>query len=266
MAAAAGLRAGVLIGFALLAGADARALGLVAHHATYEMRRGRADPDSPVLAVRGQLEIRFEGSCDGWHSTQFVGFRTLEDDDGGIEYVARIEYWEPLGGGELWFDTQGFEDRELAEDIGGVARRGTHGRGAARFTRPEPRIQPLPTGTLFPIEHINAILDAAAAGRDQLLLPVFDGSTEDGLYDVSAFIGAVRPPAPTSAGVLAGLRSWPVRLAYYLPDASEPIADFEMSLRLYENGVAGDMVYDYGDFTITVEPRALEILADTGCR
>ncbi len=38
-----------------------------------------------------------------------------------------------------------------------------------------------------------------------------------------------------------------------------------MSAILYENGVAGDMIYDYGDFSIDVKLRELEALPVQKC-
>ena len=45
----------------------------------------------------------------------------------------------------------------------------------------------------------------------------------------------------------------------------EPSPEFELSAILYENGVAGDMIYDYGDFSMDVKLRELEILPVMEC-
>ncbi len=254
--------AGVML-IAVLLAEPAAALGLVPHRASYHLSRRWSDPGSDVLAVEGRLEVRYQASCEGWTSSQFLGFRLLSSEDGESEHLARLVTWESADGRELWFDSRSFEDREPTDEAAGVARLDPPGGGEARYSRPEPRVERLPPGTLFPVEHINALIEAAAAGRRRLLRPVFDGSTSEGLYEVSAFFG--RALAPRRHGPLAGLRRWPVRLAYFPPGGGEPLADFEMSLVLYENGVAGEMVYDYGDFTVSVEPHEVEIGKRPSC-
>lgn len=49
----------------------------------------------------------------------------------------------------------------------------------------------LPEGSLFPTAHTVLIIQKAQAGEKMFLRPVFDGSDEAGIADVSAFIGTV---------------------------------------------------------------------------
>ena len=52
----------------------------------------------------------------------------------------------------------------------------------------------------------------------------------------------------------------------FQPEAVQPSPEFEISAVLYENGVAGHMVYDYADFSIDVELRELEALPIQDCK
>jgi hypothetical protein len=94
---------------------------------------------------------------------------------------------------------------------------------------------------------------------------VFDGSTANNPYLISGWFGSPREADAQAPPALAGRTVWPVRLAYYPATTVEPQAQFEMSVLLYDNGVAADMVYDYGAFAIDVRLRSLELLEVPVC-
>ena len=112
----------------------------------------------------------------------------------------------------------------------------------------------------------HIVAQAAKAGKRHLTRIVFDGSALDSPYEVTAFIGAERAPGGEDIPTfVSDKRSWFFRLAYFKQAAIEPSPEFELSAVLYENGVAGDMIYDYGDFSIDVKLRELEILPVQEC-
>lgn len=45
----------------------------------------------------------------------------------------------------------------------------------------------------------------------------------------------------------------------------DPKPEFEVSVLMYANGVAGDMLYEYGDFSMQVELVELELLPVPEC-
>jgi hypothetical protein len=155
----------------------------------------------------------------------------------------------------------------LLEEIGGVARIDEPGGGGeSRFAKPTKEVRPLPAGTIFPVRHLADLITAARNGEQHLTRTVFDGSTLDSPSEITAFIGRERAPGGTDEPEsLSGERSWPFRLAYFKLSAVQPTPEFELSAILYENGVAGDMIYDYGDFAIDVELRELEALPVQEC-
>ena len=239
---------------------------LAPHRAEYALSRHASSTTTEVASVSGRMALRIEASCDGWRIEQAMAFRIYDSDGASLEHAAHLSGFESADGQEYWFSTRSFEDRALAEEVGGVARQGHDGLAAkARFSRPRSYERELPEGTLFPTAHIAALVDAAAQGKQQITRTVFDGSTEDSPYEISAFIGRPLPGSGDRPGPLARTRSWPVRLAYFAVGAVEPTPEFEMSTVLYENGVAGDMVYDYGDFAIDVRLTELELLARPQC-
>jgi len=252
---------------ALTAAAQNAAASLLSHRAVYSLSQHSGTGAGDIVAVKGRLEITFEVACDGWRIEQYIGFRLFHADGGGLEHVARLSGWESMDGVDFWFNTLSYQDRELLEEIGGVARLdGPDGSGVTRFAKPTKETRLLPAGTIFPARHLSELIAAAGNGRGHLTRIVFDGSTLESPYEITAFIGKERAPGGEGLPeLLANQRSWPFRLAYFKLSQIQPSPEFELSAVLYENGVAGDMIYDYGDFAIDVELRELEALAEQSC-
>lgn len=241
--------------------------GLLSHRAVYSLSQHLGSVSGDIAAIKGRLEITFEVACDGWRIEQYIGFRLYHVEGPGLEHVAQLSGWESTDGADYWFSTRSYQDRGLLEEIGGVARRDENGAGGeTRFAKPVKEVRPLPAGTIFPARHLAELIAAARNGERHLTRTVFDGSTLDSPYEITAFIGSERARGeeamPTS---VSGKRSWPFRLAYFKPSAVQPSPEFELSAILYENGVAGDMIYDYGDYAIDVKLRELEALPTQGC-
>ncbi len=249
------------------AASQSGAPGLLSHRAVYSLSRHIRSTASDIAGVKGRLEITFEVACDGWRMEQYIGFRLYHAEGAGLEHVAQLSGWESTDGSDYWFSTRSYQDRELLEELGGVARIDEPGgSGETRFAKPKKELRPLPTGTIFPARHLAELIEAARAGKQHLTRTVFDGSTLDSPYEITAFIGGERAPGDENMpqGV-SEKRSWSFRLAYFKHAAIQPSPEFEMSAILYENGVAGDMIYDYGNFSIDVKLRELEALPAQKC-
>ena len=246
--------------------ASSGAIGLIPHQATYALTRERAGPDSGIVGIKGRMEISFTASCDGWRFEQYIGFSMTHENGSTLEHVGRLVGWETSGGEQYWFNTDSYENHKLVEEISGVARLNpSHEPGSVRFAKPNAFVRELPAGTIFPIAHIEQILKLASANRSHSRQMVFDGSALESPFEISTFISAP-PPAPlTSLEPLKNAESWLVRLAYYRHDAVNPIPEFEMSSVMYENGIAGDMVYDYGDLAMGLQLQSVELLTVPSC-
>ena len=248
-------------------GAEGSAPDLLSHRAVYSMSKHAGSTANDIAGINGRLEVTFEIACDGWRMEQYIGFRIYHEDGAGLEHVAHLSGWESTDGADFWFSTRSYQDRELLEDLGGVAHLNTTGKGGeVRFAKPEKSLQALPDGTIFPARHLAELIAAAVNGEQHLARTVFDGSTLDSPYEITAFIGKQRAPAGGDVpSAVANKRSWSFRFAYFKQAAVQPSPEFELSALLYENGVAGSMIYDYGDFAIDVELRELEALPVAEC-
>lgn len=246
-------------------GAAATGADLMPHVARYKLTLKHADIDSGITAVKGSMEVRLEISCDGYRVEQYLGFHLLSDDESQLEHLAYIASFEDSDGGEFWFNTKTYENRKLTEEIGGQATMESSGGGNVRYSRPSKAVEPLPEGTLFPIRHLEAIIAAARKGQNSLRHTVFDGSTRENPFEVSTFIGAAHQGSGKKIPVLESARYWPVRLAYFSVGAVNLTPQFQMSADLYETGVIGNMIYDYGNFAIGVEVDEVEALPKPEC-
>jgi hypothetical protein len=258
-AVAAMLLAGPPVGLA------ASGVNLLPHVARYNLNRHHADIASGIAAVKGSMEVRFEISCDGFRVEQYLGFRLLSDDENQLEHLAYISSFEDADGRGFWFNTKTYEDRKLTEEIGGRAALEDSGGGNARYSLPSKAVEPLPKGTLFPIRHLRAIISAAKAGQKSVRHTVFDGSTRENPFEISTFIGTGNQESEKHFGALRDVKQWPVRLAYFPVGAVNLTPPFQMSANLYENGVIGNMIYDYGNFAIGVELDEVEALPKPEC-
>jgi hypothetical protein len=169
-----------------------------------------------------------------------------------------------------------YVNNRLENDVLITARRGEMGAaGKGEITKPETESFTLPPETVFPVAHQNRLIEAAGQGskRDESI--VFDGSDGRKSFLAISFIGPRKEPEPLSSDVsgsgvevLSKLPSWPVTISYF-PFSEEPKGEetpsHQVSFVMYENGVAGDLTLDYGDFSLHGKITSAEILDPPRC-
>ena len=100
---------------------------------------------------------------------------------------------------------------------------------------------------------------------------VYDGSEGAQSYIAVSFIGAQATGVNQSgkgAEALGGQKAWPVSISYFATaneQAGEGTPAYQVSFRMFENGVAGDLVLDYGDFALTGELAVYEAVDQPPC-
>lgn len=247
----------------------AAAAELLGHRALYRMTLGSADSSSGIVGARGAMLYSFADSCDGWTVENRTHMQIQYEEGEEVASTWSFVGWEAKDGLSYSFRLRHVRDGRTIEKLQGRAtldHRG--GPGLARLTIPPDTTIELPPGTMFPTDHLQALIAAARNGDNFLSRAVFDGTTLDNPFKISAFIGK---PVTATGGVLAetpGLAprpAWWMRLAFF-PLASRAAApEYEIELDYRDDGIADRIVQDFGDFTLGLDADAIEILSAPDC-
>lgn len=236
---------------------------MAGHRAVYDLSLVRGSPGGGTMS--GRLAMDFKRVCDGYTLTQ--RFRTEMFDEAGEKQVGdySVTSWEASDGSGFRFNIKHENNGNLDDEYDG---RSDSKAGKATFSKPAGLELELPAGTIYPTEHLARLVAAARRGNHVAPFKVFDGSADDGVYDVGGFIG--RPFDKEAGGdpllePLKGLDSWHVRLAYFPHAAKTDLPEYELAFRLYANGVSSDLLLDYGDYALKGVLVNLEIYPGPRC-
>lgn len=246
---------------------QAIAKGLVSHRAFYTLSVARFDPRNYRNGVAGGLSLEFVHACDGYVLNQRFVIETSTE-DGAVLTNMVLNSWESLDGQRFRFKMKDEVNGDLEQELNGEAKLNSRTGGEVKFTLPEDTDLTLPAGTLFPTDHTVRLLALARSGGNWLQASVYDGASSDAYSEVGGFIGGEMPVETGEKPILAplkGQRSWHIRLAYFTSDKQADTPDYEIAYRLYENGVADDIVFDYGDWAIRASLKVLELKPRDAC-
>lgn len=261
-----------IVCFVLVTAGSASAVELAANRASYDVSLNSAKPDSGIVAVDGNMEVETGETCDGWTTEQHNTFNVhYTGDNPDLVLTAVFVSWESKDGLRFRFSQRESKNGEVEKEVSGQAKLdGTGKAGEVTLTKPNAGTIKLAPGVLFPTAHTALLIERAAAGEQFVAAKVFDGTSDENANDVSAVIGAplsseTGAPAETVKSPLLQHRSWRVHLAFFPPDAKADTPDFELSMRLLDNGISGDSVLDYGDFAIKAKLEKIEALPKPAC-
>jgi hypothetical protein len=248
-------------GAALDAKAAAR---LASHRAAYAMSFGTARPGAGTVDARGVMLIEFAEACDGWTTTQRVHLDLFNSQGNAVVTDSNFSSWESKDSKSYRFTVKNLSGGKTSEEFQGSAKLGASG-GQAVYDGAESKSFALTGKTLFPTAHMLELIKRAEAGNRTFFNPFFDGATQDGPQEVNVVIGPKADPAREPSSPLLGHPSWPVRVAYFDAGNPKPDPDYEVGLKLYDNGVADSFVLDYGEFTVKATLERIEALPKLGC-
>lgn len=243
--------------------AEALAAGvarMAAHRAAYRLDLGEAR-GSGIASVRGAMVFDIADACDGWATRQRMTMTITDRDGQEIETVSDYATYEAKDNSALRFSLTQTTGGAISQRVAGEATLGADGAGRVRFSEPAGREEALPPGTLLPMRHTVLSVETARAGRRLLNAPLFDGTSDEGAQDTTTIVTAWsaaqgEPRFP----LLANQASGRMRIAFFERGAATGGAsapDYEVGLRYFENGVADELVMDFGEFTVT--GRLLEL-------
>jgi EipB-like len=269
-------RPGCLIGLAaslwLAAVPAAIATEIAPHRALYSLSLASTKSASGVVAASGAMVYEWGETCDGWTVQQRFLLRLQYAEQDNVEVSSTLVTWESKDGLRYRFNERRLRNGELDEEIKGGAKLDGKGKGGtAEFTKPETRQLNLPDGTVFPTEHTLLLIERGQAGESFVSRKVFDGATVENAGQITAVIGPPLRPSPTEKdeklpkSPLLNRPSWRVRLAFFPADSKAEQPDYELGMRLLDNGVSQDMTLDYGDYVIRAKLDDIEALPRPGC-
>jgi hypothetical protein len=253
---------------------------LAPHRAIYDMTLGKAAAGANVSDVRGRLVFDFAGSaCEGYTLNTRLVTEIVDRDGKSMLTDMRSSTWEQARGERFRFNSSQYQNQRLSEQVVGLASRAKDGNTVTvAIEKPKKKQTRLNGGSMFPTQHSLSILNAAQNGRSVVQANIYDGSEKGTKYfETTTFIG--KPVAPGESGFKAipnsekldGLVSWPVSISYYEnKDAARPGGDegtptYELSFRLYANGVSRKLLIDYGNFSIAGELTRIDFSEPGKC-
>ena len=245
------------------------ARALASHRGIYSLTLDRARENATIVDVSGAMVFEIIDACESWASRQRFTMTLRNREGTELETGSDYATLESMDGRNLRFSLTQMTQGAVKSRVAGQAELTADGSGVARYSEPEVKELPIPPGTLLPNTHTIAALNAARAGQRLLVAPIFDGTTADGAQQTTTVMSPWQGPQPVpEAPSLSTLGSSRMRIAFFEPDGEQAggarTPSYEVSLRYFENGVADDMIMDFGDFTVRAKLMKLED-APGGC-
>jgi hypothetical protein len=250
---------------------------LVSHRAVYDLTLDEAGAGSNVTDIRGQLVYDFKGSaCQGYTLNTRLVTEVFDREGKSSTNDIRSESWEDGEGKRFRFSTSQFANGRLTDSTKGLARRPGNSADTVVVDLEKPRRSSITlTGKiLFPTQHSITVLRTAMAGQTHLQADIYDGSEKGTkVYETSTAVGAPlelsangQLPSIKNAEVLDTLASWPVVVSYYdQSPKKDGLPSYEVSFRMYSNGVSRKLKLDYGTFSLAGELSGIEFLESKPC-
>lgn len=254
---------------------------LVPYRAVYDIKMTTSKRGSEVLGITGQVAINFQHSCIGWITDQ--QYRMIYEYSANTPLVttSQISIFEKLDGSSMNFSTLRIRNGETFDAVRGRAKLhdSSHGKSlsSAYFDLPEQTTISLPVDVLLPTAHTQYLIGQAKAGKKIIYAKIFDGSDPKGPFEANAVVTSRHVPSPLKPDKtnrssnskidleLIGVPSWSINMAVYPPQTVDELADYELSMELFENGVVRDVKVDYHDFSIKQHLISLQKLPRDKC-
>ena len=212
------------------------AKGLVSHSAVYEITLKSAKSSSGITDLSGRMAIRFDNLCDSYTYEQRIVTDVVGTDGQARVNDFLMSAWETMDGSAYRFSHVNRSNGEIFERIEGSAEQvGGDTGGNAVFTQPEASELDFKESVVFPMQHVNEILEAARAGKRSVTTEVFDETSEAKLLEAVAFITPVSAEKlegrleGEGADTFKGSKAWHVNLSYYVAGQTEELPDYEVS-------------------------------------
>jgi len=268
----AGMAISCVAGVAIAGALPADANVLAPHRAVYDLELKDASERSGISGMYGRMVYEFNGSvCQGY--TVSFRFVTQVDTGDGVRMTdQQTTTFEDIKNGDFRFLTRSFTDDKLDKEVKGSAHDADKSVTVA-LTEPDEKKLDL-AASRFPTEHMLQVIDHAKKGSRFFESRLFDGSDSgDKTLFTTTMLGKQEKPRAdgaddaAKAGDLADDAYWPVTIAYFNDgEEGDGVPIYNMSFKLYGNGVTRDLTMDYGDFVLRGKLAGLELLKQEECK
>ena len=243
--------------------AQGGATEIAPHRALYEIDLVSKRSGAQILNVDGEMMYEWQPACEGWNTQHRFNLFYEYTDSPAAQITSDFSTFESFDGKSLNFSSRRKSDNILLDQYRGHAAIGEGAGGEVIYTIPDDLAHDLPTGTLFPTQHTLQMVEALKSGDKFFSATVFDGSDETGAVQVNSFIGAKAPASDIKQGkeIKVGLlqsAAHNVRLAFFPQAREEATPEYEMDMVVQENGVIGEMLIHYDDFSVRQTLKALK--------
>lgn len=244
-------------------------VAIAPHRAIYNMALGSVKSGTNISDVSGKMFFEWNDTCEGWAVQQHLELKLVYSEGDETNISSTVVTWESKDGKSYNFNVRRLTNDKETENYRGKATMGDEG-GKVTYSIPKDKTLDLPPDAIFPSMHTEYIIKKALEGEKLFTRKVFDGSDEEGIADVSAFISPIQDETADTAPTLRDSPllkkpGWNVRLAFFKIKSETGEPDYEMNMPLLTNGVAKSMHIDYGDFSVTGVLENLEELPAPGC-
>ena len=240
------------------------------HLAIYDLVLKRSTDRLGLSGVNGRLAIEVSGSeCKNWT----VNFRMVSqfqnEDESQRLLDTRSLTEEAYDGKSLDVEQQNYVDGAIDSESKIIAAKKPDGSVHGTILKPQEEEFQLAAGTVFPVGHLQKLIETAERGGKRDKSIVFDGTEGTKTYTAITFLGGERDKGnqrtalKAAAGAeLKKVKAWPATISYYdlaKGENNDGTPSFEILVEMFENGVSGDMVIDYGDYALNAKLAELKL-------
>ncbi len=250
-------------------GVEGPDITLDSYEAVYRLSLARANTASGMSGYDGLLMISWSDDCDGYTSSQRIASDISTIEGSPVLNEISSTSWETRDLTRFRFGSITKMNGVVMEDARGNAERAAPTTsGEVIIDKPEKQKVALTGQVLFPTQYMIAAIRAAKSGDRVFAADLYDGSLDHIPYETITVFGPKRESGAdeddSTPEMLRSKSFWPTQMGYYSKEVSEGIPEFEVIMRLYENGVSTHLILDYGDCALNGELMALNALTG-GC-
>ena len=241
---------------------------MVSHKADYTLSMGAKNRNANIQDVKGKISFTLKAQCDGWSLKEDYLFKFFYETGEEVTILSYSDSWEDKNGQLYSFDVREQNSFEPERIYTGFAILPPESEFAeAKYTGAYEDNLILSNDIMFPVAYTRAIIDAARQGKKFMSGKIFVNSTpEDALKTATAAIGIKKPYKSDFQidGVTTSFY-WPIDIAYFKSDATEAMPEYQIQMKLHDNGVVTDFLINYGEFTVSAAISSAHLIEKVEC-